>query len=428
MKSFSERTNVRKSWCLVALLWIWAATASAQPGLTSQTSDTLVSPFTTRNRTLTLADQGAANRVLIAVVSAEYSASRSVSSVTYGGRPLTFLARRILSAGSNWNEVAVFYLPEAGLAAVSGATLSFTFTGGTTNIKSAGVGVFVFGDVDQTQLLQEVRTHAVTAANITLPTGSEVPTTAVGAVVFATVTSGNNSAVYTPSAGYSLIHQRGFGNHSYATSMRTVAAAGNERPGYTATASSRMTMVAFRMDVVLPPLPVRLLHFKAEANHQGTRLRWATALEVNNDYFELDYSADATHWEPLAQIDGTGNSTQRHDYSFQDPAVGSATRYYRLTQTDWDGQRQLLGYATVGPAAGGRVRVWPQPAGQHLHVQADGAVLRVDLFGMDGRRHPVVDRAEPGGRILDVSGCRPGVYALRITLADQTVLRRVQVY
>jgi hypothetical protein len=58
------------------------------------------------------------------------------------------------------------------------------------------------------------------------------------------------------------------------------------------------------------PLPVELINFTATAiNSEYIHLDWATALEINNDGFELQRSTDAQNWTNIAWINGNDNST-----------------------------------------------------------------------------------------------------------------------
>jgi hypothetical protein len=88
------------------------------------------------------------------------------------------------------------------------------------------------------------------------------------------------------------------------------------------------------------PLPVELINFTATAiNSEYIHLDWATALEINNDGFELQRSTDAQNWTNIAWINGNDNSTTAKFYSHNDmQAAQNITYYYRLKQIDNDGQ------------------------------------------------------------------------------------------
>jgi len=85
------------------------------------------------------------------------------------------------------------------------------------------------------------------------------------------------------------------------------------------------------------PAPVELLNFNGLYNHGNVDLTWQTATEVNNDYFELQRSADGVNFTTIANIEGAGNSSSILDYEHTDVGVSGTILYYRLLQHDFDG-------------------------------------------------------------------------------------------
>lgn len=83
-------------------------------------------------------------------------------------------------------------------------------------------------------------------------------------------------------------------------------------------------------------LPVELLHFNAFVADQVT-LHWATATEINNDYFAIERSEDGTNFYEIGRVNGSGSTNQQIDYTFIDKFPFSSTEYYRLKQVDYDG-------------------------------------------------------------------------------------------
>lgn len=88
---------------------------------------------------------------------------------------------------------------------------------------------------------------------------------------------------------------------------------------------------------VSTPLPVELLYFKAEYERPVVVTSWATATELNNDFFTLERSSNGEHFEELAIIPGAGTTNERNNYFEIDPSPYYGKTYYRLKQTDFDG-------------------------------------------------------------------------------------------
>jgi hypothetical protein len=87
-------------------------------------------------------------------------------------------------------------------------------------------------------------------------------------------------------------------------------------------------------------LPVKLIYFDAKYNQNNVEINWATASEINNNFFVIEYSADAQNWDVLAQVAGSGNSTEVLNYEYQHFTKDSY--YYRLKQVDFDGKTETF--------------------------------------------------------------------------------------
>lgn len=85
-------------------------------------------------------------------------------------------------------------------------------------------------------------------------------------------------------------------------------------------------------------LPIELLSLSANNMGKTVDLNWATASELNNDYFTIERSVDAVNFQQIKNVDGAGNSTQTLLYSAVDNDPLSGISYYRLKQTDFDGK------------------------------------------------------------------------------------------
>ena len=67
-------------------------------------------------------------------------------------------------------------------------------------------------------------------------------------------------------------------------------------------------------------------------------LTWATASEINNDYFLVQHSSDGIRFDDLGTVVGAGTTTQSHSYDWMHDHPSAGVNYYRLKQVDFDGQ------------------------------------------------------------------------------------------
>lgn len=84
-------------------------------------------------------------------------------------------------------------------------------------------------------------------------------------------------------------------------------------------------------------LPIELVEFEGKADDEVNKIHWITTSEINNDHFTLDKSEDGIYWHELAVISGAGNSNIPILYEYIDEKPNVITTYYRLKQTDYDG-------------------------------------------------------------------------------------------
>ena len=64
------------------------------------------------------------------------------------------------------------------------------------------------------------------------------------------------------------------------------------------------------------------------------------ASQVNNDYYEVQRSVDVETWQTINTVTGAGNSNTQMSYSTLDDNPLHGVSYYRLKQTDYDGQTE----------------------------------------------------------------------------------------
>ena len=88
-------------------------------------------------------------------------------------------------------------------------------------------------------------------------------------------------------------------------------------------------------------MPVELLNFSAEwKNENYVKTFWTTASEKNNDYFAVERSIDGKEFSAAGTVNGAGSSDLVRSYEFTDKfeTTSAQTIYYRLKQTDYDGE------------------------------------------------------------------------------------------
>jgi hypothetical protein len=168
------------------------------------------------------------------------------------------------------------------------------------------------------------------------------------------------------------------------------------------------------------PLPIELSHFTAKLNSKkNVDLDWTTFSEINNDFFTVERSKDGKIFESIGNIDGAGNSTGNLHYSLTDFSPFSGISFYRLKQTDFNGDYSYSQIETIKIGENASFLIYPNPATNHIQVLKMGEDFKLndvefyiqDMLGQtiqalrfSSRTEDLVD--------IDLSKFTPGYYFL----------------
>ncbi|MDF1673071.1 MAG: T9SS type A sorting domain-containing protein [Vicingaceae bacterium] len=96
------------------------------------------------------------------------------------------------------------------------------------------------------------------------------------------------------------------------------------------------------------PLPINLLSFTANSeDNSSVNLDWVTESEINNDFFTIERTLDGKIFEVIGELEGAGNSNVSKYYQMIDKNPYQGRSYYRLKQTDFDGNFTYSDLVTV---------------------------------------------------------------------------------
>lgn len=84
-------------------------------------------------------------------------------------------------------------------------------------------------------------------------------------------------------------------------------------------------------------LPVCLKDFFGLPESDGVKLNWSTMTEINNKQFEIERSTNGYDFATVAIVAGAGNSNTLRYYETKDFSPVAGTSYYRLKQSDFNG-------------------------------------------------------------------------------------------
>lgn len=171
-------------------------------------------------------------------------------------------------------------------------------------------------------------------------------------------------------------------------------------------------------------LPVELISFNAKCNGNNVAIYWTTASESNNDYFEIERSADGINFEVIDRIySQNGNSTQPLNYTAQDKNPLKGRFYYRLKQVDKGGGYSYssiitfscMSVSSVMPS----VAIFPNPATDNIAIDIRGIagkkkMMIYDMLGKEILVKVPEMQDENMQQLIDVSALAKATYVLRL--------------
>lgn len=178
------------------------------------------------------------------------------------------------------------------------------------------------------------------------------------------------------------------------------------------------------------PLPITLVKFTATPEGKVVKLNWTTASEINNDYFTIERTRDNSSFDIVTTADGAGNSTSSLSYSATDEKPLSGTSYYRLKQTDFDGNftySQLVA-VTFAPTKFELISIKPNPINDLTTVSfnADANdIVSIKIYNTSGQQVFVQEKLTQDGVnqfILNVSEYKKGMYFLHLENSSQVTI------
>ncbi|MGB5930414.1 MAG: T9SS type A sorting domain-containing protein, partial [Cyclobacteriaceae bacterium] len=165
-------------------------------------------------------------------------------------------------------------------------------------------------------------------------------------------------------------------------------------------------------------------------------LKWQTATEKDNDFFSVERSTDLENFTIIGTVDGAGDSDEILSYNFTDRLAPQGNVYYRIKQTDFNGDfdysevvlvqnNQLTETLSVNifpnPAENGRIFLTASTANQ-------GSDISVEMLDVRGARlyQRVFNPSDLVKRNIapDVD-LRPGLYIFNVRQGDTVVQKKL---
>tara|TARA_R110002049_G_scaffold306731_1_gene505702 strand:- start:1535 stop:3373 length:1839 start_codon:yes stop_codon:yes gene_type:complete len=177
------------------------------------------------------------------------------------------------------------------------------------------------------------------------------------------------------------------------------------------TNGTRFTLAT--IDETSTPLPVTWSSFVGKNTLAGNELTWTTASEINNDYFSVERSNNATAWTAIGQVNGNGNSITRKVYSFVDREPIEKYNYYRIKQVDFNGAFDFSKTISILNRPKEAISIYPNPAKNQVTINhPEGSICL--LFDLLGNELIVKRQRNSESTEMNTSSLKSGIYMIKI--------------
>ena len=173
-------------------------------------------------------------------------------------------------------------------------------------------------------------------------------------------------------------------------------------------------------------LPVLLINYKMECEGKKVKIFWTTATEINNDYFTIEKSIDAINFFKAGIIDGAGNSNKQNNYEFFDFINSNQQYYYRLKQTDFNGDYTYSNVISVyGEVEKNEIKnIHPNPTTSNLSFEINSIMddnILIEIYDCLGRliisQNKIVKSGISSESII-TEELNKGIYMLKISFKN----------
>lgn len=220
----------------------------------------------------------------------------------------------------------------------------------------------------------------------------------------------------------------GYGSINSDANMSILGGAGITYPFGTLTANRH-----FNGTVHYAPgsvLPVALTEFNASTMNQFALLEWEMESEENTNFYQIERSSDGLNWEELMTRSASGQGASHSKYQEVDYDPLDGINYYRLSQTDNNGNRvdlQTVSWKKVLDFNDNELTIFPNPGIDIVRVFASPTELKeLRVFDAIGQNisESIEIKGYNGYAELNFGSSKPGLFILKTkTLSKRLMIK-----
>ena len=182
-------------------------------------------------------------------------------------------------------------------------------------------------------------------------------------------------------------------------------------------------------------LPVTWSSFTSETINNTIQLKWSTASELNNSHFEIERATADGQFYTIGTLSGNGTTQAISNYLFTDTDPLSAVAYYRIKQTDFNGDFDYSTTIKVNGKTSSPIQVWPTLLKDNNttitinNISENASIHLMDVTGkeVNGLNSAATDSQTVTLKLQNNDNNLSGFYFLYITDNNQTTSFKILV-
>ncbi|HZZ74332.1 MAG TPA: T9SS type A sorting domain-containing protein [Puia sp.] len=166
-----------------------------------------------------------------------------------------------------------------------------------------------------------------------------------------------------------------------------------------------------RINITSPESNITFSLFTVTALNGQAVLRWTVSSVKSEDFFIVEKSVDAIHFEVITAMDASTGADS--SYSVTDNAIGSGPVSYRIRITGKDGRELCSKTVNLNSVSDADFKFYPNPVDKLLIVRSSHPmnIQVVDAYGAI----KFIQDVDAGMQIVNVSVLQKGNYILKAT-------------
>lgn len=164
-----------------------------------------------------------------------------------------------------------------------------------------------------------------------------------------------------------------------------------------------------------------LVSFTGRPQNKSIALSWGTLSEFDDQYFNIQRSADGIKWDNIGKIKGTGGSLWAVTYCYVDTNVIQGAYFYRLKTISGD----YLTYSSIltvkydgVPAEINKAIIYPNPTRNVIWIKTEQALNKenvgdISIYNTDGDQ-VYITKLRDNIQKVDLSDYKKGFYYVKI--------------